>query len=99
QRLSRPAGKLLEVRHGTDCRPQIAQAVQINLIFHPGADVARGLARPDNVGKISGGVVKSRNANARIMRGGKEGIARSEACAENAELTVTLLLQPVEAAA
>ena len=61
--------------------------------------MARRLADPNHVGKISGGVVEDVDANARIVRAGQKGITRTQAGAEDAELGVSLLCQPIEATA
>src|SRR5215471_6974924 len=55
QRLPLEPGKLLEIGHRTDCRPQAAQAIQGNFGFEALANMARGLAMPHHVREIRGG--------------------------------------------
>ena len=53
---------------------------------------------PHDVGNISGGVIESRDANARIVRRRDERVTRTKTGADNAEIAIALLLEPVEAA-
>ena len=64
-----------------------------------GADVAGALSGPYHVAECHGGVIEGADLKARIHRGGDEGVAAAEAGAEDAELLVALLLEPVDAAA
>jgi archaellum biogenesis ATPase FlaH len=52
QRLASEARKLIEVRHRADGGPQLPQAVNIDVRFQTGADVARRLSMPDNISKL-----------------------------------------------
>ena len=62
------------------------------------ANVARALPGPDDVAKRGGRVIEGIHAQARIVGAGQEGVAGAEAGAQNAEVLVALLLEPVEAA-
>ena len=53
---------------------------------------------PDDVRDPCGRMIEGSYPDAGIVGSGKKGIARTEAGADDAELRVTLLLQPVEAA-
>src|SRR4029077_10375411 len=63
------------------------------------ADVASGLSMPNHVRNVGGGVVEGSHANAWVMGGGEKRITRAQACAHDAKTVVTLLLEPIEAAA
>ena len=61
--------------------------------------MARGLPRPDHIGKIRGGVIEDIDAQPLIVCAGQKGIARTQAGAHDAELGISLLGKPVEATA
>ena len=94
QRLLRPAGKLPEIRHRTDRHPRLPQLFQIDLLFDSLPYVACGLPVPNHIRKISRRVIERRHADARIVCRRNERITRAQACADNAEPVVALLLQP-----
>src|SRR5215470_1885493 len=54
---------------------------------------------PDDIRKIRRGMVEPGHFDSYIVRGGDECVARTQTGANNPQLSVTLLLQPVEAAA
>ena len=89
----------LKIRHGTHRQPRSPQAVQVDLLLDSLPDVARRLAMPEDVGNVSRRVIEGGDANAGVVRGCDERVARSEAGADDAQPVVALLLQPVEAAA
>ncbi len=97
--LRRPAGELIEVGHGTDGEPGLAQGFEIDVGFDSLADVAGGLSVPYDVGDVGGGVVEGGDANAGIVGGGDEGVTGTQTGADDSELAVALLLEPIEAAA
>src|SRR5208337_3463785 len=99
QRAPRPARKFVEVDDWTGGAPHLPQILQVDCRFQSLADVARGLAVPYHVGKVSRGVIERSHLNPRIVRGGDKRIARSEARADDAEPVVTLRFQPVETTA
>src|SRR5215469_5950247 len=99
QRLPLEPGKLLEVGHRTDGRPQATQAIQGNFRFEALTNVACGLAMPHHVREIGGGMIKSGDFDAGIMRGREKCVTGTEAGPDNAQALVSLLLKPVEAAA
>lgn len=49
ERFLRPARELIEIGHGADRAPELAQAVEIDMRLDAFANVARGLAVPDDV--------------------------------------------------
>ena len=57
------------------------------------------LASPDDVAEPGGGVVEGADFEAWVKGGGDEGVATAQAGAEDAELLVALLFEPVDAAA
>src|SRR5271169_3002032 len=63
------------------------------------ADMARGLAGPDDVTECRRGMVKHIDADTRVVGAGDERVTRAEAGADEAEARVSALLQPVEARA
>src|SRR5581483_9335568 len=91
--------ELFEVHHGTDGEPEVPQAFQIDGSFETFADVACGLAMPDYVSEVSGGMVEGRGPDALVVRAGNEGITGTKARARDPESIVTLLFEPIEAAA
>ena len=90
----------VHVGHGADDGEDLADLILIEAcLLEGGADVAGALAGPDDVAEPGGGVVEGADLEARVEGGGDEGVAASEAGAEDAELLVALLLEPVDAAA
>src|SRR5208337_1405817 len=88
-----------EVCHRTYRKPGLAQRLQSDLRLDTLPDVARRLSAPDDVGDVSGGVIEGGHAKTRIVRGGDKGVTGAQACAHDAELAVTLLLEPIKTAA
>ena len=94
------AFELIVVADGTDGGPEIAHPLLCETgIFDSLANVARALAGPNNVAKRSGSVIKGVDAQAWIVCAGEVGVAGTEAGSKNAEVLVTLIFKPVEAAA
>src|SRR3954471_24159062 len=62
------------------------------------ADMTSGLACPDDIGEIGGGVVEGIHLQAFIMGAGDEGVTGSEASAEHAKLFIALRFEPIETA-
>ena len=98
QRLPRPAGELLEIRHGADGAPKRSKTLDVDLRFQAFANVARRLAVPDDVSKVCRGVIEGGDSNAGIVSGGKKRVTGTEAGADNSKAVVTLRLQLIEAA-
>ena len=93
-------GKALHVGGGADKGEEAADLVLGEAGLLEGfADVAGGLAGPDDVAELSGGVVEGADFEAGIMGGGDEGVAGAKRGAEDAELLIALLLEPIEAGA
>src|SRR5215468_3195057 len=93
------ACELVEVNYGADGQPESPQAIQINRGFDSLTDVAGRLAVPHDVGEVSRRVIEGSGPNARIVRAGDECVARTKTGSDHAQLLVSLLLQPIEAAA
>jgi hypothetical protein len=90
-------GEALHVGHGADGAEDLADLVLREAgLLEGGADVARALAGPDDVAEPGGGVVEGADLQARVVRGGDEGVAGAEAGSEDAELFVALGFEPVE---
>jgi len=69
------------------------------MVFETFPDVIGGHALTDDVGVVGGNVEKAAGADAFIVREGDIADRRANAGAEDAELGIALLLEPVEAAA
>lgn len=92
--------ELPHVGHGADGSEDLADEILGEAsVLEGSADVAGGLAGPDDVAEPGGGVIEGADAQARIHGGRDEGVAGAERGAEDAELGVALLLEPVEARA
>ena len=93
-------GEALHVGHGADDGEDFADLILCEAgVLEGGADVACALAGPDDVAEPGGGVVEGADLEAGVEGGGDEGVATAEGGAEDAELFVAMLLEPVEAAA
>ncbi len=57
------------------------------------------MAGPHPVGKVSGGMIEGAHRKTRIVSTGNKGVTRSQTGADDAELGVAVLFQPVQAAA
>src|SRR5262249_22893305 len=75
------------------------RAFQIDGRFHVLPDVLGGKPGPYDVGELRGAMVEDVHRQAIVVRAGEERVGGSEARADDAELFVTLLLEPVEAGA
>src|SRR5258708_26072733 len=89
----------LDVGHGTDGGPVFAEFVHGNMVAKALPDVIGGHALTDDVGIVCGNVEEATGAYAFIVDEGDIANGGADAGAENAELGVGLLLQPVQAAA
>src|SRR5215472_9390033 len=99
QRLLSETRELVEVDHRADGQPDLAQLVQIDLLFDSLPYVAGRLSVPNNVGEIRRGVIEGRHLNARIVRARDERIARAQTRADQSEILISLQLQPIQARA
>src|SRR5207248_10562095 len=61
------------------------------------ANVPSGLPVPNHISEIRGRVIKCRDANSRIMRGGEKRVAGTQAGSHNPQPIIALLLKPVQA--
>src|ERR1700761_5594600 len=82
-----------------DAGPDSVQLLLGHHGFARRADMAAALAGPHHVAEGHGGVIEGADLQTRIHGGGEEGVAGTEAGAEDAELLVALLLEPVNAGA
>ena len=73
-----------------------AQIFQIDLFFKAFADMSRGLAVPNYVGEVGGGVIECCDSNAWIVGCGQERIAGTQACSHDSQPGITHLFQPIE---
>src|SRR4029077_18476780 len=96
QRLLAISGKFVEVNHWTGRQPQPAQSVEIDSGFHALANVPRSLPMPDHISEIGRRVIESINPNPRVVGAGNKSVTGTEARADQPELAIALLLQPVE---
>ena len=85
--------------HGADGGPVFAEFIDTDMISKTFPDVVGGHALADDVGVIGGDVEKAASADAVIVDEGDVADGGADAGAEDAELGVALLLEPVEAAA
>jgi len=93
-------GEAVHVGHGTDDGEDLADLIMREASLLEGsADVSGALASPDDVSKPGGGVVEGADLKALVECGGDEGVAAAEAGAEDSEVLITLLFEPVDAAA
>ena len=93
-------GEAVHVGHGRDSGEDLADCVLGEAgVLEGFANVAGGLAGPDYVAEPGRGVVEGADLDAWVEGGGDESVATAEAGAEDAELLVALLLEPVDAAA
>lgn len=93
-------GELLHVVDGGDAGEALAEVCLREAgVFNGGADVAGGLAGPDDVAEYAGGVVEAADLKAGIVGGGDKGVGGAERGAEDAELGVSLFREPIEAGA
>lgn len=93
-------GELPHVGQGADGGEDLADLILVEAgLLEGGADVAGGLAGPDDVAELGGSVVEGADAEAGVHGGGDKGVAGAEGGAEDAELGVPLLFEPVEGGA
>ena len=88
-----------DIRHGTDGRPIFAELVDGDVVAKAFPDVVGGHALADDVGEVRGDVKETAGADAFIVDESDVADRGTDAGAEDAKLGVTLLLEPVEAAA
>src|ERR1700747_1496496 len=91
--------ELVEIDHRADGEPQSPQAFEVDGCLDPLANMASGLPVPGHVGKVGGRVIESGGPNAGIVRAGDESVTGTETGADEPELGVALLFEPIEAAA
>ena len=89
----------LDVGHGADGGPAVAEFVYGDVVAKAFPDVIGGHALADDVGVVGGDVEEAAGADAFIVNESDVADRRADAGAEDAELGVALLLEPVEAAA
>jgi len=58
-----------------------------------------GLPMPNHISDIGRSVIECGGANTAVVRSRKERIARAQTCADNAQILIALLFQPIETAA
>src|SRR5882762_6352785 len=97
--LARIARVLVEIGGGAGGAQQGSQLVPGDGRGQAFLDMARGLPGPDDVGKIGGSVIEGRDLDARLVGGAEKCVTRSQAGADDAEFSVALRLEPIEAAA
>ena len=88
-----------DVGHGTDGGPVLAELVDGDVVTKTFPDVIGGHALADDVGEVGGDVEEAAGANAFIVNESDVTDRRADAGAEDADLPVTLLFEPVEATA
>src|SRR6266851_4361816 len=88
----------LDVGHGADGGPVLAELVDGGVIAETFPDVVGGHALADDVGVIGGDVEEAAGADAFIVNEGDVADGGADAGAEDAKPGVALLLEPVEAA-
>jgi len=89
----------LDVRHGTNGRPVIAEFVHRNVVAKAFPDVIGGHALADDVSVVGGDVKEAADADGGVVDQGDVTNGGADARAEDTELGVALLLKPAEAAA
>src|SRR5216683_1006337 len=89
----------LDVGHGADGGPVFAKLVEGDVVAKAFPDVVRGHALANDVSIVGGYVEEAAGANAFLGNEGDVADRGADAGAEDAELGVALLLEPVEAAA
>ena len=96
-----PAGThaALDVGHGADGSPVFAEFFDTDMISKTFPDVVRGHALADDVGVVGGDVEEAAGADAFIVNEGDVADRGADAGAEDAQLRVALLLEPMETAA
>ena len=94
------AFEALVIADGTDGGPERAEAIlrETGLLDRL-ADMARALAGPDYVPKRSRRMIEGVHAQTRIVGAGEKGVTGAEAGAQDAEVFVALLFEPVKATA
>src|SRR4051812_27137993 len=91
-------GESIHERDRADRGPYLPELILRHDRLKRRANVTRALAGPYNVAECHGRMIEGADLKTRIHRGGDEGVAGTEAGAEDTKLLVTLLLEPVEAA-
>ena len=89
----------LDVGHGADGGPIFAELFNGDVVAKAFPDVIGGHALADDVGVVGGDVEQAAGSDAFIVDEGDVADRGANASAEDAELSVALLLEPVEAAA
>src|SRR5437016_7656963 len=89
----------LDIGHGTDGGPVFAELVDCDVVAKAFPDVIGRHALADDVGEVRGDVQETAGADAFIVDESDVADRGTDAGAEDAKLGVTLLLEPVEAAA
>ena len=89
----------LDVGHGTNGGPVVAELVNGDVVAKAFPDVIGGQALADDIGVVSGDVEETAGADAFIVNEGDVPDRGSDAGAEDAELGIALLFEPVEASA
>src|SRR5713101_2957502 len=89
----------LDVGHRADGGPVIAKFLHSDMVSKTFPDVISGHALADDVGVVGGDVEEAAGANAFVVDEGDVADGGADAGAENAELGVALLFEPMQAAA
>jgi hypothetical protein len=89
----------LNVGHGADGGPVVAELIDTDMVSKTFPDVIGRHTLADDIGVVGGDVEEATGADAFIVNEGDIADRRAKAGAEDAELGVTLLFEPVEAAA
>src|SRR5437879_6414758 len=89
----------LDVRHGTNGGPVFAKLVDGDVVAKAFPDVVSGHALADDVGEVGGHVEEAAGADTFVVDQSDVADRGTDAGAEDAKLGVTLLLEPVKAAA
>src|SRR6266851_3072611 len=88
----------LDVGHGADGGPVLAELVDGDVVAKAFPDVVGGHALADDVGVVRGDMEEAAGADAFVMNEGDVADGGADAGAEDAKLGVALLIEPVEAA-
>src|SRR5579864_3931174 len=89
----------LDVRHGADRGPVLAELVDRNVRTQGFPDMGGGHALADDVGEVGGDVEEAAGADSRVVNQGDVADRGADAGAENSQSGIALLLEPAKAAA
>ena len=89
----------LDVGHGADGGPEVAQLVEADFIAQAFPDVIGGHAVFDDIGEVCGDVEEASGADRGVVDQGDVADGGTNAGAKNAEARIALLLEPAQALA